>query len=99
MHQINESDKSNPRNLSLPITESTADHAYKTEDVYILRWVEKWQCFLLESERGDLVLQDIPESGTAMKFWSCLGVLMRFPNRDKVEAHRYRITIQDLGVV
>jgi hypothetical protein len=76
----------------------------KTESTVILRWVEKWQCFLLESYSEELhdglVLQDIPEiCDKPFKFWSCLGVLMRFLNRDKITPHRYKMTIEDLGTV
>lgn len=68
----------------------------KTESVVVLKWIEANQYFLLESDRG-LALQDISESVTPMGFFSCLGVLMKFPKRSKEKPQRYKITIEHLG--
>jgi hypothetical protein len=68
-----------------------------------LHWIEKWSCYLLattlKDDIGGLTLQEIEErADKPLRFWSCLGVLMRFPHRDKLHTHKYRITIEDLGI-
>ena len=71
----------------------------QTKTEIILEWVPACQYFLMKSRDGNITLQEIRENTDPWKLLSCLGVLMKFPGRDKEKAQRYNITIEHLGDV
>ena len=68
----------------------------KTVSEIVLEWIKPCKYFLMQSKDGEIAIQEISETKQPMRFLSCMGVLMKFPFRNKEKPQRYRITIEHL---
>ena len=70
----------------------------ETKTEIVLRWVPACRYFVIESKDGELAMQEIPEEREKIfSLLSCLGVLMKFPNRSKEKPQAYEVIIRHKG--
>jgi len=69
----------------------------KTRTIVKMEWIKDSKYYLMQSPT-DIAIQEIPEDDNKlMRFLSCLFVLLKFKNINKVRPQKYRITIEHLG--